>query len=65
MQFLLLLVPVASLFWIAQSQVWNTYNLWARDHVALRFGHWTMPVPWLQSLDGLSPFLCLPPLLVF
>jgi POT family proton-dependent oligopeptide transporter len=24
-----------------------------------------MPVPWLQSLDGLSPFLCLPPLLVF
>ncbi len=64
-QFLLLLVPVASLFWIAQSQVWNTYNLWVRDHVALRFGHWTMPVPWLQSLDGLSPFLCLPPLLLF
>jgi POT family proton-dependent oligopeptide transporter len=64
-QFLLLLVPVASLFWIAQSQVWNTYNLWVRDHVALRFGHWTMPVPWLQSLDGLSPFLCLPTLLVF
>ena len=63
--FLLLLVPIASLFWIAQSQVWNTYNLWVRDHIALRFGHWTMPVPWLQSLDGLSPFLCLPPLLVF
>lgn len=62
---LLLLVPVCALFWIAQSQVWNTYNLWVRDHIALRFGHWTMPVPWLQSLDGLAPFLCLPPLLVF
>jgi POT family proton-dependent oligopeptide transporter len=62
---LLLLVPVTSLFWIAQSQVWNTYNLWVRDHIALRFGHWTMPVPWLQSLDGLAPFLCLPPLVMF
>jgi POT family proton-dependent oligopeptide transporter len=62
---LLLLVPVSSLYWIAQSQVWNTYNLWVRDHIALTFGHWTMPVPWLQSLDGLAPFLCLPPLLVF
>jgi POT family proton-dependent oligopeptide transporter len=61
---LLLLVPVASLFWIAQSQVWNTYNLWARDHVELRFGGWTMPVVWLQSLDGLAPFVLLPPTLI-
>jgi POT family proton-dependent oligopeptide transporter len=57
---LLLLVPVAALFWIAQSQVWNTYNLWVQDHVRLQFGSWTMPVPWLQSLDGISPFLFLP-----
>lgn len=62
---LLLLVPVCSLFWIAQSQVWNTYNLWVRDHIVLRYGDWTMPVPWLQSLDGLAPFICLPPLLLF
>ncbi len=62
---LTLLVPVSSLFWIAQSQVWNTYNLWVRDHITLKFGQWTMPVPWLQSLDGLLPFLCLPPLLLF
>jgi POT family proton-dependent oligopeptide transporter len=61
---LLLLVPVASLFWIAQSQVWNTYNLWARDHIELRFGGWTMPVVWLQSLDGLAPFALLPPILM-
>jgi POT family proton-dependent oligopeptide transporter len=36
---LILLLPVASLFWIAQSQVWNTYNIWVRDHVNLTFGH--------------------------
>lgn len=62
---LLALVPVASLFWLAQSQVWNTYNFWVRDHVRLAYGHWTMPIPWLQSLDGLAPFICLPPVLVF
>ncbi|HEY3778541.1 MAG TPA: peptide MFS transporter [Rhizomicrobium sp.] len=62
---LLGLVPVATLFWIAQSQVWNTYNLWVRDHIQLRFGHWTMPVPWLQSLDGLAPFVCIPLVLLF
>jgi proton-dependent oligopeptide transporter, POT family len=61
---LLALIPINALFWIAQSQVWNTYNLWARDHVELRFGGWTMPVPWLQSLDGLAPFLLLPPVLL-
>ncbi|MBV9990123.1 MAG: peptide MFS transporter [Alphaproteobacteria bacterium] len=58
--YLTAMVPVASTFWIAQSQVWNTYNLWVRDHVRLSYGGWTMPVPWLQSIDGLSPFLCLP-----
>ena len=61
---LLALIPISALFWVAQSQVWNTYNLWARDHVELRFGGWTMPVPWLQSLDGLAPFLLLPPVLL-
>ena len=60
---LLTLVPISALFWIAQSQVWNTYNLWVRDHVDLKFGGWTMPVPWLQALDGLAPFVMLPPLL--
>jgi POT family proton-dependent oligopeptide transporter len=59
------LIPVAALFWVAQSQVWNTYNLWVRDHVELRIGGWTMPVPWLSSLDGLAPFVLLPPTLLF
>jgi POT family proton-dependent oligopeptide transporter len=62
---LLGLVPIAALFWIAQSQVWNTYNLWVRDHIQLQVGGFTMPVPWLQALDGLSPFVCLPPVLFF
>jgi POT family proton-dependent oligopeptide transporter len=59
------LIPIAAMFWVAQSQVWNTYNLWARDHVELRIARWTMPVVWLQSLDGLAPFILLPPTLLF
>jgi POT family proton-dependent oligopeptide transporter len=62
---LLGLVPVAALFWVAQSQVWNTYNLWVRDHIELQVGSFTVPVPWLQALDGLAPFICLPPMLMF
>jgi POT family proton-dependent oligopeptide transporter len=58
--FLVSLIPIASLFWVAQSQVWNTYNLWVQDHIELRFGHWEMPIPWLQSLDGLSPLFTVP-----
>jgi POT family proton-dependent oligopeptide transporter len=57
-------VPIASLFWVAQSQIWNTYNIWVRDHVDLAIGGFTVPVPWLQALDGLAPFLTLPPFLL-
>lgn len=62
---LLLFLPICTLFWIAQSQVWNTYNLWVRDHVDLDIGGYIVPVPWLQALDGLAPLLSLPPLLLF
>jgi POT family proton-dependent oligopeptide transporter len=62
---LLALVPVSACFWVAQSQVWNTYNLWVRDHIELQVGAFTVPVPWLQALDGLAPFICLPPMLMF
>ena len=58
--YLVVLMLGTTMFWIAQSQVWNTYNLWVRDHIDLKFGSWTMPVPWLQSLDGLAPFIWLP-----
>jgi POT family proton-dependent oligopeptide transporter len=60
---LLLLVPLITTFWVAQSQVWNIYNIWARDHIDLNIGGWTMPVPWLQSLDGLAPLLFIPVML--
>jgi POT family proton-dependent oligopeptide transporter len=58
-------VPVSAMFWVAQSQVWNTYNIWVRDHLELAMGGFRVPVPWLQSLDGLAPFICLPPMLMF
>ena len=58
------IVPIATLFWIAQAQVWNTYNLWVRDHVDLQIGSLTVPVPWLQSLDGLAPLVTLPGILL-
>jgi POT family proton-dependent oligopeptide transporter len=57
---LLALCPLLTCFWIAQSQVWNVYNLWVRDHLDLTIGTFEMPIPWLQSLDGLSPILVMP-----
>lgn len=51
------LIPIASLFWVAQSQVWNTYNLWVQDHIEMHIWGWPMPIPWLQSLDGLAPLI--------
>ncbi|MDE2306156.1 MAG: peptide MFS transporter, partial [Gammaproteobacteria bacterium] len=56
------LVPVCALFWVAQSQVWNVYNFWVRDHVNLVVDGWRMPIPWLQAVDGLAPALLMPPL---
>lgn len=52
--------PLIMCFWIAQSQVWNVYNLWVRDHIDLQVGSFTVPVPWMQSLDGLLPALLTP-----
>lgn len=57
---LLLVWPLVVCFWIAQSQVWNVYNLWASDHVDMRVAGFTVPVPWLQAIDGLSPVIVMP-----
>ena len=62
---MMLILPIFTLFWIAQSQIWNTYNLWARDHVNLAIGSWKMPVPWLQAVDSLGVVVLLPPMLKF
>jgi POT family proton-dependent oligopeptide transporter len=60
---LILLLPALTMFWIAQSQIWNVYNLWARDHVDLTIAGWSMPVPWLQSIDGIGAVALVPPVL--
>lgn len=62
---LVAIVPLCTLFWVAQAQIWNTYNLWVRDRVALEMGGYTIPVPWFQAFDGLSPLLALPLLLMW
>lgn len=57
---LFLLWPIGVAFWTAQSQIWNVYNVWLRDHVAMTVGTFTVPVPWMQSLDGLAPAIFTP-----
>src|SRR3954471_6412886 len=57
---LALTCPFLICFWIAQSQVWNVYNLWVRDHLELGIGSFQMPIPWLQALDGVAPILVMP-----
>jgi len=57
---LFMIFPLIIGFWIAQSQVWNVYNLWARDHVEMRVLGFEMPVPWLQAFDGLAPVIVMP-----
>ncbi len=60
MRGLLMLWPVSLCFWTSQAQIWNVYNLWVRDHVDLMVGDFAVPVPWMQSLDGLAPALFIP-----
>ena len=62
---LVLMLPIATMFWIAQAQIWNTYNLWARDHVDMMIAGWKMPVPWLQAIDSLAVVVLVPPMLRF
>ncbi|WP_338468578.1 peptide MFS transporter [Novosphingobium sp. ZN18A2] len=57
---LLLLWPFLIGFWIAQSQVWNLYNLWVRDHVDRMVGGFEVPVPWFASLDSFAPVVLAP-----
>lgn len=61
---LLALWPLLVCFWVAQSQVWNSYNLWVRDHIDLDVAGFAVPVPWLQSLDGLMPALSIPLMII-
>jgi POT family proton-dependent oligopeptide transporter len=62
---LLLLMPLLTLYWVVNSQEWNTYNLWARDHVDLLVLGWHMPVAWVQSLSSLAAVVLVPVVLLF
>jgi proton-dependent oligopeptide transporter, POT family len=63
--FMILMLPLLTLFWVAQTQIWNTYNLWARDHLNLTVGAYKMPVPWLQAIDSVAVVVLVIPLLRF
>jgi len=52
---LFLMWPFSVAFWTSQAQIWNVYNIWVRDRIDLQVGSFSVPVPWLQSLDGLAP----------
>ncbi len=60
---LVIMMLAASLFWTAQSQIWNTYALWVRDRVDRQAFGVTVPVTWFQSVDAMSAFVMAPPVL--
>jgi POT family proton-dependent oligopeptide transporter len=45
---------IASLFWVAQSQIWNAYPVWSRDRVDRHVLGFEIPVTWFQSVDSLG-----------
>jgi POT family proton-dependent oligopeptide transporter len=62
---LILMVPLLASFWVAQSQVWNTYNIWALDKVQLLIFGWAVPVTWLRAFDNLAAVLLVPVVLLW
>lgn len=60
----LAMLTITALFWIAQTQVWNTYPLWVRERVDRDIFNLTMPITWFQSLDSLA-VLALAPLVLW
>lgn len=49
---ILVLLAISTLFWATQTQVWNVYPLWIREHVDREILGLTMPVTWFQSIDA-------------
>lgn len=49
---ILVLLAISTLFWATQTQVWNVYPLWIREHVDRDILGLTMPVTWFQSIDA-------------
>ncbi len=51
--FLIGLLPALTLYWVVNSQEWNVYNIWTRDHVNMVVFGWQMPIAWIQSLGAI------------
>ncbi len=62
---LLLLFLIATFFWAAQTQVWNTYPLWIRGHVDRDLFDLLVPVTWFQSVDAIAVVVLAPVVLWF
>lgn len=58
------IIGITSLYWAAQTQVWNTYPIWLRDRVDRGLFDDTIPVTWFQSLDTLA-VLALAPVVIW
>jgi len=55
---------ITTLYWTAQTQVWNTYPLWIKGRVAHHLFGFEIPVTWFQSLDSLT-VLALAPVVIW
>ena len=55
---------IHTLYWIAQTQVWNTYPLWIESRVSRHVLGWEVPVTWFQSLDSFT-VLALAPIVIW
>ncbi|HEV8329921.1 MAG TPA: peptide MFS transporter [Steroidobacteraceae bacterium] len=62
---LLTVLAITGLFWTGQTQVWNTYPLWIRDHVNRELFGAEIPVTWFQSLDSLAVLVFAPGVIWF
>jgi POT family proton-dependent oligopeptide transporter len=62
---LAIVLALVTLFWIAQTQVWNSYPLWLRDRLDRGVLGYTVPITWFQSLDALLVLLLAPVFMAF
>jgi len=54
------MLALTSLYWTAQTQVWNAYPLWLREHVDRSVFGLDVPVTWFQSLDSMAVLVLAP-----
>lgn len=57
---LMVIMLSSSLYWIGQTQVWNSYPLWVKARVDRDLFSFTVPITWFQSIDTLAVLLFAP-----